>query len=263
MITSVTNQKVKDVVKLREFASRRKHHLFIIEGLREFFLALEEGVVIKQLYICKELFSGINEENIVRDALRQKINVREVARKVYEKMAYGSRREGIIAVAQQPEYQLSDIELSINPFIVVVEQVEKPGNLGAILRTSDAAGVDGIIVVDAVTDVYNHNVVRTSVGTVFTLPVVLTSSQEAFKWLEKLGIAIICAHPTGKPPYTSIDFRKPTALVVGSEEKGVSSFWKENSDVLASIPMIGKADSLNVSTTAAIFIFEALRQRGQ
>lgn len=263
MITSVTNQKVKDVIKLREFTSRRKHHFFIIEGSREVFLALEEGVAIKQLYICKEFFSGINEENIVRDAVRKKMNVQEVARKVYEKMAYGSRREGIIAVAEQPEYQLSDIELSVNPFIVIVEQVEKPGNLGAILRTSDAAGIDGIIVADPVTDVYNHNVVRASIGTVFTLPIVLTSSQGAFKWLKKLGIGTICAHPTGKSPYTSIDFRKPTALVVGSEEKGVSSFWKENSDVLASIPMIGKADSLNVSTTAAIFIFEALRQRGQ
>ena len=263
MITSVANQKIKDVVKLRDSLSRRKNNLFIIEGYREISSALKARIAIKELYVCKDFFKGLKEEEVIALSGNRNSSIYEVNHKVYEKIAYGNRREGLIAVAQQPKYKLADIQLTVNPFLVVAERIEKPGNLGAILRTADAAGSDGIIVVDSLTDVYNHNVVRSSVGTIFSKPIVTTSSQELLAWLKKQRITIICADPTGSLTYTSVDFKKPTALILGSEEKGISSFWKKQASVIASIPMKGKADSLNVSVTAAVFIFEALRQRSQ
>lgn len=263
MITSVANQKIKDVVKLRDFSSRRKNNLFIIEGCREISLALRARIVIKELYVCKDFFKGLKEEEIITLSGNQNSSIYEVNQKVYEKIAYGNRREGIIAVAQQPKYKLDDIRLAVNSFLVVAERIEKPGNLGAILRTIDAAGFDGLITVDSLSDIYNHNVARSSVGTIFTKPIVTTSSQELLGWLKEKNVTIICADPAGLSAYTSVDFKKPTALILGSEKKGISSFWKEQASVITSIPMKGKADSLNVSVTAAVFIFEALRQRGQ
>jgi len=263
MITSVANQKIKDVVKLRDSLSRRKSNLFIIEGHREIVLALTAEIVIKELYVCKEFFKNRKEEEIIVCSENKNSIIYQVNHKVYEKIAYGNRREGLIAVAQQPKYKLNDIKLAANPFLLIAERIEKPGNLGAILRTIDAAGFDGLIAVDSLTDVYNHNLVRSSLGTIFVKPIITTSSQELLEWLKKQDIAIICADPIGSVTYSSIDFKKPTALVLGSEKKGISSFWKDHADTIASIPMKGKADSLNVSVTAAVFIFEALRQRIQ
>ena len=263
MITSVINQKIKDVVKLRDSLSRRKNNLFIIEGCREISLALTTNISIKELYICKGFFKDRKEKEIIALSKIKNSNIYEVSPKVYEKIAYGNRHEGLIAVAQQPKYKLKDIQLASNPFLVIVERIEKPGNLGAILRTIDASGFDGLIAVDSLTDVYNHNVVRSSIGTIFTKPIVTTSSQELLEWLQKNKITIICADPIGSMFYASIDLKKPIALILGSEEKGVSNFWKKQAKIMASIPMKGKADSLNVSVTAAVFIFEALRQRNQ
>jgi len=263
MIASVTNRKIKDVVKLRDSLSRRKNNLFIIEGYREINLALKAQIAIKELYVCKDFFKGFKEEEIITLLGKRNSNIYEVTRKVYEKIAYGNRRQGLIAVAQQPKYKLSDIKLTKNPFLIVAERIEKPGNLGAILRTIDAAGFDSLIAVDSLTDIYNHNVMRSSIGTIFTKPIITTSSQELLEWLKKRDVAIVCADPTGSLTYTSVDLKKPTVLILGSEEKGVSSFWKNHADVITSIPMRGKADSLNVSVTAAVFIFEALRQRSQ
>jgi len=263
MITSIVNQKIKDVVKLRDSSSRRKNNLFIIEGCREISLALTAKISIKELYVCRDFFKDRKEEEIVVLAKNRNSSIYEVSPKVYEKIAYGNRREGLIAVAQQPKYKLIDIQLATNPFLVIAERIEKPGNLGAILRTIDAAGFDGLIAVDSLVDVYNHNIVRSSIGTIFTKPIITASSQELLEWLEKQQIAIICADPTGSSLYSSVDLKKPTALILGSEEKGISNFWRKQASVIASIPMKGKADSLNVSATAAVFIFEALRQRSQ
>lgn len=261
MLTSPANQKVKDLVKLRNASFRRKTKLFIIEGCREIFLALEAKVAIKEIYFCKDLLKDSDQDNLVKVIDSKEINLSEVSPKVYEKMAYGNRREGIIAVARRPEYKLKDIQLSSNPLLVVAEAVEKPGNLGAILRTVDAAGCDGLVVADSSSDIYNHNVVRSSVGAVFSHPVIAASSPEIAAWLKNNNINIICADPSGNSDYSSIDFRRPTAIILGSEEKGLSRFWKDKADSLVSAPMKGKADSLNVSVAAAVFIFEALRQR--
>jgi len=263
MITSIVNQKIKDVVKLRDSSFRHKNNLFIIEGCREISLALKAQISIKELYICRDFFKGRKEEEIIALFKNSNSSVYEVNSKVYEKIAYGNRREGLISVAQQPKYKLTDIQLTTNPFLVIAEGIEKPGNLGAILRSIDAAGFDGLIAVDSLTDIYNHNIVRSSIGTIFTKPIIRASSQELLEWLKKQKITIVCADPIGSSLYTSVDLNKPTALVLGSEKKGISSFWRKQASIIASIPMKGKADSLNVSATAAVFIFEALRQRSQ
>ncbi|MCF7907558.1 MAG: RNA methyltransferase [Candidatus Omnitrophica bacterium] len=261
MIVSVNNQRVKDLVKLRNSLFSRKSKLFIIEGVREVSIALQAKIEIRELYICKDFISKTSQVSLGSHALKRKINISEVNSKVYEKMAYGNRRDGVIAIGLRPEYKLSDIKLSPVPFIVVADGIEKPGNLGAILRTIDAASVDALIVAEPGTDPYSHQVVRSSVGAVFSKPIVKAASQEILAWIKRFKIFTICAHPEGSSVYTSLDFRKPVALVVGSEEKGVSKFWQNNSDILTHVPMRGKADSLNVSVAAAVLIFEALRQR--
>jgi len=257
MITSLSNQKVKDLVKLREARFSRQSNLFIIEGFREVSLALEAKVLIKELYICRDFLDRSKQEKL----LKQKNKLFEVSPRVYEKIAYGKRREGLIAIGQRPEHKLSDIKLSATPLLVVAEGIQKPGNLGAILRTIDASAVDGLVVADPGIDLYNRHLIRSSLGTVFNRPPVTATSKEILNWLKKNNITIVCAHPEGSSVYTSVDFRKPTALVVGSEEKGVSDFWRDQAEALVAIPMRGKADSLNVSVATAVLVFEALRQR--
>jgi RNA methyltransferase, TrmH family len=260
MISSIINQKIKDVIKLRDSSGRRKQGLFVFEGEREIKLALSCGFNIKELYVCRQLLREKGEEAVVI-AREKKVKIYDVNVKVYERLAYGNKRDGLIAVADTPRYELADIRLKKNPLLVITEAIEKPGNLGAILRTIDACAVDSFIVSDTISDVYNHHVVRSSVGTVFAKPVVSASSEDIYAWLKKNNISIVCADPDGLSVYTSMDLKGPTAIVLGNEKKGVSCFWKENADFISFIPMKGRADSLNVSITAAAFIFEAIRQR--
>ena len=260
MIISITNQKIKDAVKLRSSSARSKHNLFIFEGAREIMLALSGGVTVTDLFVCKKLCKDL-ENQAISKAKEKNVNIDEVAEKVYDKLSYGNRRDGLIAIADIPKYRLSDIRLKKNPLLVIAEAIEKPGNLGAILRTVDACGVDNLIVSNAVSDIYNHHVVRSSVGTVFVKPIVSVSLKDLYVWLKKNNITIICADPNGSCSYTSADFKGPVAIVLGNEKKGVSRFWKEKADITSFIPMKGEADSLNVSITAAAFIFEAVKQR--
>jgi RNA methyltransferase, TrmH family len=260
MIISITNQKVKDAVKLRSSSARGKNNLFIFEGAREIMLALSGGIVVTDLFVCMKLCKDLENQAIVK-AKESNVNIEEVTEKVYDKLSYGNRRDGVVAVAKTPSYELTDIKLNSNSLIVVADGIEKPGNLGAMLRTVDACAVDSFIVCDTISDVYNHHVVRSSVGTVFAKPVVSASSKDIYAWLKKNNISIVCADPDGLSVYTSVDLKGPIAIVLGNEKKGVSCFWKENADFISFIPMKGKADSLNVSITAAAFIFEAVKQR--
>ena len=261
IITSTANRRVKELVNLREARYRKQKKLFIIEGCRELQLALLSGINIAEIYFCPDLFGRSAEDEIIGLALRRKIPVFEVSKKVYSKIAFGSRQEGLIAVAREKKSSLSNVRLNGNALIVVVEAIEKPGNLGAMLRTADAAGVDAFIVADPLTDIYNPNVVRSSLGTLFTTRVLEATSKEVISWLKANKIKIICGCVGAKTPYASVDFRGPSAVVLGSEEKGLQSIWRDNADYQAAIPMKGKADSLNVSAAEAIFLFEALRQR--
>ncbi len=260
MIISVTNQKIKDTVKLRDSSARKKQGLFIFEGAREIKMALYGGILIKELFVCKKLCEELENQAIIK-ARKNNVVICEVAEKVYRKLSYGNRQDGLVAIAQVPSYRLDNVKLNNNPLLVVVDAIEKPGNLGAILRTADACGVGAFIVSDAVSDVYNHHVVRASRGTVFAKIIVSASSSVIYDWLRSKGIFVVCADPAGTCEYSSVDFKKPIAIILGSEKKGLSNFWKHNADVLSYIPMKGKADSLNVSITAAAFIFEAIRQR--
>lgn len=263
LLTSANNPRIKEIKDLREADYRKKQKLFIIEGCRELQLALRSNIEITELYLCPEFFKKGIENKIIQYAQGKGIKLLELNAPVYRKIAFGNRQEGLLAIARQPQRSLADLKLCALASLVVVDKIEKPGNLGAIIRTADAAGIDAVIVSDITTDMYNPNVVRSSLGALFTTAVVRAQPQEAVLWLKKNNICILASCVEAKTLYTSVDFKKPFALVLGSEEKGLSSFWRENADAEVSIPMKGEADSLNVSAAAAILFYEALRQRSQ
>jgi TrmH family RNA methyltransferase len=264
-ITSLANPKIKKVVRLRALKERRAEGVTIVEGYKEISRALEGRVFFKEVYVCPELFPGAGEAASCRllfDRLAaSQICLYETTKAVFSKIAYGDRQEGILAVCQTPQRSLADMRLKESPLLVVVESVEKPGNLGAILRICDGAGVDGMIVCDPKTDLYNPNVVRASLGTIFSVPTVVSSSAEAFDFFKSKGITVCAASPQAKDIYTRVNLQWPLAVVVGSEDEGLSDFWMQKSGLLVKIPMHGVADSLNVSASTAILVYEALRQR--
>lgn len=253
-IDSLVNPKIKNIVKLRESSRDRKEQsLFLIEGHREISLALKAGVEIVNLiyspeYIKREL--AIDEEKII-----------EVSKKVFDKVSYRENPDGFLAVAKYKGQSLKNIKLSAKPLIVVLEAVEKPGNLGAILRTADAAGVGAVIINDLKTDPYNPNVIRASQGTVFTVPVVLSSVGETVKFLKENGIKTFATTPEAKAVYTDADYNQGCAIVLGAEDKGLSAEWLKVANEKIKINMRGQIDSLNVSVCAAVVVFEAVRQR--
>jgi len=261
IITSLTNTSVKKVVALRERKERDQTGLMIIEGVREVAQALKAGVELKEVYLCGELLEQKKNRPIVQQVRRNNAAVIETNKEVFLKMAYGQRAEGILAVGRQPQKTLAQISFKNIPFLVIVERIEKPGNLGAILRGCDGAGVDGLIICDGQTDVYNPNVVRASLGTVFSVPVIQSDNKTALDFLKAKEIKIYTTRVDAQKIYTKANYRIPLALVLGSEEEGVSEFWKKHSHAAIKIPMLGVADSLNVSAAAAILVYEALRQR--
>lgn len=261
ILTSRRNPRIRELSDLRKSDYRRESGFFIIEGTKEFSLALRSGISIKEIYFCPEFFDKGKKDELLDETRAKGISAYEVSSKVYEKIAFGHRQEGILAVARQPRHALKDLNLSVHPLLIAVEHIEKPGNLGAILRTADASGAEAVIVADEACELYNPNVVRASLGALFTTAVVKAQAEELIPWLREKNIQIICACVQAKNVYTSVDFKKASAIILGNEEKGLSAFWKDNSDCQVSIPMTGKADSLNVSVSAAILLFEAVRQR--
>lgn len=261
MLTSPDNPKIKEVIALRKANYRRQAKRFVIEGYQEFKLALSSNVSLEGVYFHPEFFARDDERELLGQAQAKGASLFEVNERVYNKIAFGSRREGLVAIARQWKLSLADLRPCENPFLVVAEGIEKPGNLGAIIRTADAAGVDALIVSGAVTDIYNPNVVRSSLGTLFCVKVIKAEVEEALSWLKAQHLKIVCANVQGKLAYTSMDFRAPCAIVLGSEEKGISAMWKDNADEQVYIPMAGRADSLNVSVAAGLLLFEVVRQR--
>lgn len=240
IITSVQNARVKHVVALQQKSSlRREEGLFVVEGQREIEHCVACGYEVVELYK--------KDENVNAT--------------VYEKMAYRGSTEGVIAVVKCKEHTLKDLRLKENPLIVVLESVEKPGNLGAILRTAEAAGVDAVIVCDPLTDVYNPNVIRASIGGVFCVPTAVCSSEECIALLKAHQTQILTAQLQDSYEYYDYDMRQATAIVMGTESTGLSQQWREAADAHIRIPMLGRLDSLNVSVSAAILIYEAVRQR--
>ena len=262
IITSPQNPLIKNVILLSEKPRERKsQNLIVIEGIRETRLAINAGFVITDLLYCKDL---IREDDLAAFTQNEDPSFEpvEVPAVIYNRMAYRNDHGGIIALAVPKRIEFDDLELRANPLILVLESVEKPGNLGALLRTADAANLDAVIICDPQTDMYNPNAIRSSIGCIFTMPVVTSSSEETIKWLRSKKITSFGTALTAKEFYHQTDFTKPSAIIMGSEAFGLSDLWLEKSDALVKIPMSGKIDSMNVSASAAIVVFEALRQRG-
>jgi TrmH family RNA methyltransferase len=255
-ITSFQNISIKKAQALREARGRRESGMTIIDGAREIKRALEAGISLTQVFYIKG-----QQAALLKQLSAQKIESIEVSGNIMEKLAYGERHEEIIALAKTPHLALKDLKLSAHPLVVVLESLEKPGNLGAVLRTCDGAGVEAVLVCDPKTDVYNPNVIRSSTGIIFSIPVVCASTPEIAAFLKSKKIKICASTPAAKKSYTQTDFRGAWAIVLGSEEQGLSDSWLTLADTTVKIPMNGKADSLNVSISAAIILYEALRQR--
>ncbi len=257
-ITSLQNPLVKYLFTLTQKSKQRKEQQqFLIEGKREISLALEAGYLIEQLFICPDILSEAEVEKFFSG-----YKCTAISTQVYEKLTYRSSTEGILALAQCKNHALSGVEFQkAHPLVLVAEAPEKPGNIGALLRTADAAGVDAVYIANPKTDLYNPNIIRSSVGTVFTVPIFMGSSEEIRSHLQQQGFAIYCAALTASQPYDQVSYKGRTAIVVGTEDTGLSPTWLKASTQNIIIPMQGKIDSMNVSVSAAILIFEAVRQR--
>lgn len=260
-ISSLQNPRVKNVVHLRDRHEREKSEKFLIEGYREILRAIDGKHPIETLFICPMLFLGSNEQALIKRIVGSGAKLYECSENVFRKMSYRDRPDGLIAIAPQVHLGLNDLKLSENPFLIIAEAIEKPGNLGTILRSSDAVGLDALIVCDRCTDIHNPNVVRASVGTLFTVPVVEANGAETLKWLKEKGISILAATPSATAEFTEVDMTKPLAIAVGTEQLGLSKTWMENADIQVRIPMNGVADSLNVAMATTLLLYEALRQR--
>lgn len=259
-ITSLQNTRVKNIVKLGKAKERKEQDLFILEGARELTLALSGGYKPDSVFVCPELFTKTDYPHVL-DSITEDLTY-EVSQQVFEKVAYREGSDGLIALMKPKQHSLVDLSIKSNPFIIILEAVEKPGNLGAILRTADAAQVDAVIVCDPQTDVYNPNAIRSSVGCIFTVPVAVCSSTEALAWLKQQGITSYAAELEASEWYQDINYTGPSAIVMGTEADGLTDFWLNNADKRIKIPMRGKIDSLNVSVSTAVITFEAMRQRG-
>ncbi|MFH0754416.1 MAG: RNA methyltransferase [Candidatus Omnitrophota bacterium] len=260
-ISSLQNAGIKRVVRLRTKKSREARGLTIVEGNREVRQAFLAGLRFHSVYICRE---GVYrpDEVLVGQMEAAKVKIFDTGCSVFGKMAYGDRIDGILGLVEQPEVTLANLKLSAAALVVVMESVEKPGNLGAVLRTCDGAGVEALLVCDEKTDVYNPNVIRASLGAVFAVPTVSCSSREALDFLRARGIRVFAAVVQATEYYFEKDMSGPCAIVMGSEQDGLSDFWRRNADEMVRIPMRGKVDSLNVSVSAAVMVYEALRQKG-
>ena len=264
MITSTQNQHVKHLLALQQKSSLRNvEGLFVIEGQRELSHCLHAGYKIETLFVCTELTDI--------DALKQNVGIPggtskeptfiEVSSEVYKRMAYRGSTEGVIAIMKANQHRLEDLKLKDNPLIIVLESIEKPGNLGAILRTADAAKVDAVIICNPLTDLYNPNLIRASIGALFTVPTATCSTEDCIRFLQKRNINILTAQLQDSRPYYDTPMKVPTAIVMGTESTGLSQLWRDAATAHIRIPMLGKLDSLNVSVSAAILTFEAVRQR--
>ena len=259
-ITSGQNPKVKELLSLQEKSRlRRERGLFVVEGRRETGHCLDAGFEPDTVFFCPEIFGG--EEELSGLLGGRSCRIFPVSKDVYSKIAYREGTEGVVAEFRYRERTLDDIKLGKNPLVVVLESVEKPGNLGAVLRSADAAGADAVIVCDPLTDLYNPNLIRASIGAVFSRQVAAAGSEDTIFWLKSKGIRILTAQLQDSDPYYDADMKTPVAIVMGTESTGLTGQWREAADAHIRIPMLGELDSLNVSVSAAVLLFEAVRQR--
>ncbi|MBA6155182.1 RNA methyltransferase [Tenacibaculum sp. S7007] len=259
-ISSTQNSYIKDLLKLQDKSrERKKKGLFIIEGQREISLAIKGNYQIDTMLFVPEMFSKENL-NQIQQHTSQCI---EITKEVYQKLAYRDTTEGVIAVVKSKKFSLDTVNFNTStPLILVLEGIEKPGNIGAILRTADAANVDAVFIADPKSDLFNPNIIRSSVGCVFTNQIAVGSSEEMIDFLQAKNINIYSATLQNSNQYHKNDYTQATALVVGTEATGITQIWRDKATQNINIPMQGEIDSMNVSVAAAILTFEAKRQRG-
>lgn len=256
-ITSARNERIRQVLELQEKSrTRRALGLFVVEGRRELEHCLEAGYEIDSVFWCPEILPELPQELIGRD-----VPVSELTAELYGRIAYRGGTEGLVARVKARPHTLEDLTLKDNPLIVVLESVEKPGNLGAVFRSADAAGADAVIICDPLTDLYNPNLIRSSIGGVFTVQSAVCDSASAISWLKARGMKILTAQLQDSSWYYDVDMKGGTAIVIGTEATGLTEQWREAADAHIRIPMLGALDSLNASVSAAILLFEAVRQR--
>lgn len=265
-ITSAQNPKIKDLLALQEKSKeRRKKGLFVVEGRRELLHCIEAGYEPFTLFICRDIISEKDYAEIIAATenlnLVKECQAIEIPQHLYDKVAYRGGTEGVIAELHCKEHSLESLMLKENPLVVILESVEKPGNLGAVLRSADAAGADAVIVCDPLTDLYNPNLIRSSIGGIFTVQTAAASSEDTISWLKERNIKIYTAQLQDSEWYYDTDMKTGTAIVMGTEATGLTEVWRKAADAHIKIPMLGKLDSLNVSVSAAILMYEAIRQR--
>jgi TrmH family RNA methyltransferase len=261
-LTSTANPRVKAVVRLRDRRERERTGTTLIDGARELRRALEAGIELEEAFVCTPLLRGPDARVALDRIQAAKVPVRSVNETVFEKLAFGERAEGLVAVARTPSTGLEQLTLPESPLVVVLEAVEKPGNLGAVLRSADGAGADALIAADSGTDLYNPNVIRASAGTLFGMPLASASSADTIEWLRGRGIRIVATRVDAHRSYVDADLGGPLAIALGNESEGLTDRWSSDGIESVSLPMLGVADSLNVSVSAAILLYEARRQRG-
>ncbi len=268
-ISSLQNPRIKFALSLQKASVRKKEGLFVIEGLREINLAIQSGYRFQSLYFCPDIIErnivvssddSLDPSGLISSVSREVLAI-ETTATVFRKLVYRENSDGLFVIAFQKKHKLNSISLSSNPLLLVVESVEKPGNLGAILRTADAAGVDALLACNGITDIYNPNVVRSSLGTLFTMQIAACTTDEAVRWLKEKRISIFTTSLNASLSYHLVNYTLPAAIVAGSEATGISPVWEENSEANIIIPMFGKVDSMNVSVATSIVLYEALRQR--
>lgn len=261
LITSVKNPKIKRVCALRERRERDREGVTVLEGYRELSRSMDAGIKLTELYHCPELYLGEHEGELIARAEAQGAEIYETNADALVKMAYRDRPEGLIALAQMRHKGLDEMPVVPNGLYLVAETIEKPGNLGSMLRSADAVGATGMIICNRQTDVFNPNCIRASTGAIFSVPLAETSSEEAVEWFRKNNIRTLAASPHSHETYTDVDMTQGIAVVVGAEQYGLSEYWMKNADIGVVIPMLGRMDSLNVATAATILLYEAARQR--
>ena len=261
LITSRQNARIKDVVKLRSARQRVKQSRFLIDGARETARALDAGIEILEIYVCEKFCTSVEAKQL--SAKLTESNCAAVTSEVFEKICFGDRHNGIVAVAITPQRSLDQLKVPRQPLVAVLEGLEKPGNVGAILRTADGAGVDAVIVAGGGTDLFNPNTIRASLGTVFADNVCVATVEATLAKLHEWQLPIVATRPKAEKSYIEVDYRAGAAIVLGSEAKGLTPEWEQQDVVGVHLPMRGAADSLNVSAAAAVLFYEAQRQRSE
>jgi TrmH family RNA methyltransferase len=260
-ITSRQNARVKDAARLRLGRQRQRQGRFLIDGAREILRAIDAGIEIVEAFVCEPLVGETDSREAAAALANTQAALATVTEDVYEKLRYGDRAGGLVAVAKTPRRTLGDLQLPPAPLVAVLEALEKPGNVGAVLRSADGAGLDAVIVADPRCDLFNPNTIRASLGTVFDANVCTASSDDTLAWLAEKNVPIVAARVDAAMPYDEFNYRSGAAIVLGSEADGLSEKWHAPNVTAVKLPMYGAADSLNVSAAAAVLFYEARRQR--